>query len=778
MSNLLNAYVSNQPTDRLIKQESETSFAYNNKNKVKPMQAKGELLPSRIIGSPIEYAKDLKKDIISIGKGAKGKANDHELGRINDLAMKIGSLALASYLFIKNPLKLSKSMEFVGFGTFFASMALWPKLAIQAPIKAMTGVDIHQKYVDSQGRKKMLYQDPQYDLTDLYSREDLDKIGKKLDIDENIEDRDSHIKQEAKKKAVQGNTLWMMTAGFATPIMSALACNRLEKPINNVIEKVDLASSEKAMKNGKKSIFSRIKQFVSNKSFEKYLSQNSDKALDSETISQLASKIGDKTESPVVRDSIKQELSSLKNSVKIDETFVKDALGGKVSEEIAAMSPEQKALFDKAVENKSFSQIARILSKARGNLTEKQQRSCAGEYVKTLENAKKRAEQPSISQVKDKINALNKNITDYVSDKKLLDRCVDTRVGNKSGTYIANQWGRVSNKLIKSLKLNNQELKAVSGGDMSIIYDKLSKISADDAQFDKIVNDLMKLIGDYEQKTGSEFVSATQSYSSEISTKAANSLKSNGFTKLAEKITAAGKKSTVENVKNIDTKGKIQGAQSSFYRLMQTLDLSKRMKNGNFESQLKSVMQNNGIEIKDETVKKLTQVCKDVLHDATIFDYTEKLTSSKYNLSTNEYKTVMNVLFGESAGSEIKESIKRTMGADKADDILSGFRSYTKAFKEKVANWKNDMTPELERRVTDGITDGKDAVERNNLSGKQIKSWFQQEAKNTYNSRKWLKIFGGAMAALAAATLITDVIISKKHKAANEAETEKKVKNG
>ena len=168
MTNLLNTYIANQPINKPATREHTPAFTFDSKGKIKPMPDKGRLLPSRIFGSPIEYVKDLKKDVVNIGRAAKGEANDHELGRINDLAMKLGSLGLAAYLFVKNPLKLNKAMQFVGFGSFFAAMALFPKLFIQAPLRARTGVDIHQKYIDSQNRKKKLLQDPQYDLTDLY----------------------------------------------------------------------------------------------------------------------------------------------------------------------------------------------------------------------------------------------------------------------------------------------------------------------------------------------------------------------------------------------------------------------------------------------------------------------------------------------------------------------------------------------------------------------------------------------------------------------------------
>ena len=151
MSNLLNSILSNQSIQPSI-QAKTPEFTFDADGKVKPLNYKGKLLPSRLFATPKEYAHDLKQDILSIGKAAKGKANDYELGRINDVAMKLGSLGLASYLFIKNPLKLDKAMQFIGFGTFFGGMALWPKLAIQAPLRARTGVDIHQKYIDRYSR--------------------------------------------------------------------------------------------------------------------------------------------------------------------------------------------------------------------------------------------------------------------------------------------------------------------------------------------------------------------------------------------------------------------------------------------------------------------------------------------------------------------------------------------------------------------------------------------------------------------------------------------------
>jgi len=775
MTNVLNSIIANQPINKPAKQVPLPSFTFNSEGKVKPMKDKGHLLPSRIFGSPIEYAKDLKKDIVSIGKAAKGQANDHELGRINDLAMKLGSLGLASYLFVKNPLKLSKAMEFAGFGTFFASMALWPKLAIQAPIKARTGVDIHQKYIDSQGRKKMLHQDPQYVLTDLYSREELDTMGKKLKVSENLPDRDNFIKQRAQKTAIQGNTLWMMTAGIATPVMSALACNRLEKPLGRIIEQADMITSENALHTiNYQGTFAKFKQTLSQKSFEKFLSQNGDKALDDKMIKNLASKLGGKVNSAALQTAIEQELSALKNSVRIDETFVKNALSGKISETVfASLSEEQKTLLDKAMNSGSLKSIADTLSKTVSG--RRKQEVLSKELLSALETAKKSMERPTVSQAGATIKKLYSNVIDFSKGKNILDKYINARVGDKAGTYIANQWGRVGDKVIKSLKLSNAELKAVAQGNTDVLTEKLMSLASDEAKFDKVIKKLTKLIGDYENVTGSDFTSTVQQKAQEICTSSSRDLQTNGFVNLAGKISSAAQKGTVENLINVNTAERISGAQSSFYRLLQSLDLFKKVKDGSFEQQLKTIIQENGLQADKPTIDKLTKACQKIVLNATTTDYVEKLKTAGFNLSEAEYKTVMKALFDGAPQSAIEQSLTRTMGADKANGILTGFKSYKREFMNKVANWQNNMTTELSRRTVDGVTQGANAAERNNLAGKSIKSLFQDVAKQTYNSNKWLKIFGGTMLALTAVTLVAGLAIGRKGKTEKQVEAENKV---
>ena len=770
MTNILNAILVNQSINPSNGGDTKPFFNISSDGKVKPKEYKGKLLPSRIFGSPIEYAKDLKKDVVSIGKAAKGQANDYELGRINDLAMKAGSLGLAAYLFVKNPLKLSKAMEIAGFGTFFASMALWPKLAIQAPLKARTGVDIHQKYIDSQGRKKMLFQDPQYVLTDLYSKEDLEKMGDKLKVSKNLPDRDNFIKQRAQKTALQGNTLWMMTAGVATPVMSALACNGLEKPINSIIEKVDIASSTRAVKNiDKQGLFAKIKNYFASKSLDKFISQNADKQMSDKLISDIASRLGARANSANVQSAIAEELKALKNTVKIDESFITNAL----KDRMPALNEVQKNALNQAIEHGQIKQISSILSRA-ANVSQVEQRNLAKEFEQILTSAKQTMEKPSVSQVADKIKALQSNVTNFANKKGILDRFISARVGDKSGTYIANQWGKVGDKLIKSLKLSGKELKAVSEGNIEIVLDKLSTLSANDKQYEKVVQELMKLIGDYETKTSSAFTSQIKGTAQSVCNAASEEMKANGFTKLADIVSNAAKKGTVENVININAAERISGAQSSFYRLLQSLDLFKGMNNGTLNTKISEVLKANGQAADDAAVGKIVEACKKVLMSATTTDYVEKLKSSGFNLSEGEYKTVMKVLFDSEADSAIEKSLRNSLGADKAKDALKGFKAYKREFMDKVANWQNGITPELSRCTVDGVTNGANAVERNNLAGKPVGNMIKDIAKKTYNSNKWLKIFGITMIALTAVTITATLLLGRKSKVEKEAEVQQK----
>ena len=186
-TNLIQSYIQGYPASSQYNSEKAVKdFDVNkelaNRTFIKPLPNNGKLIRQSIFDIPSTIKKDFSYDLKAIGHAAKGEANDHELGRINDVGMKLGGLAIAAYLFTKKQTPMTKIFEFIGLGTFFASMDLWPKLFIQLPAYLIHGVNVRQQYEDSFGRKKMFYQDNQFIPWDLYSDKEINKIGDRLNV--------------------------------------------------------------------------------------------------------------------------------------------------------------------------------------------------------------------------------------------------------------------------------------------------------------------------------------------------------------------------------------------------------------------------------------------------------------------------------------------------------------------------------------------------------------------------------------------------------------------
>ena len=219
------------------------SFDVETDKLVKPLDGKGHLVNDSLIALPKEFARDTIYTTKAFADGIRGKANDHQLGKMNDLGLKLGGLAIATYLMTKKATPKTKAMEFIGFGAFLASMALWPKIALEIPARLIHGFNFRKQYIDEQGRKKFVSQDPNYIPFDLYKgdkkSEDLDVIGDRAGISRDIPNRHEAVKNHMRKVSVQNNTLWMLTAGIATPLMTALACNAAEGHVSSYFEKAD-----------------------------------------------------------------------------------------------------------------------------------------------------------------------------------------------------------------------------------------------------------------------------------------------------------------------------------------------------------------------------------------------------------------------------------------------------------------------------------------------------------------------------------------------------------
>lgn len=387
----------------------QASFSQNeDKEYNKP---KGHLIEHQPITHHITDTYNTTKDFY---KALKGEGTDYTLGRLNDIATMAGSLGIAATLAKANPSKSSKAMEFVGFGTWFASMALWPKLFIGMPVKAKTGVDINQQYVDSYGRKKRFLEDAQYIPWDLVSDKKMNHIADKMNLPKTMKNRREATEDKIRQVSVQANTLWMLTAGLSTPLMSSLLADTLQPYVKAGVEKHNINKAQQALEN----------------------------AFDS------------------------------KKEIKIDPKLEKNIKSGNVAEIKDYFANVGQKLNDKyapklndkaAVKYKNFvdSELTSILGNSKDSLNLGQQ------------------------------NALKTLYKDTDKADKLLGYFKAT-LGDCEGSGLANEWGKVPQKMLNTLQFNKKDIKELSSANSEdaakLVTKKLSSLKDDTHVVNKLAD--------------------------------------------------------------------------------------------------------------------------------------------------------------------------------------------------------------------------------------------------------------------------------------------------
>ena len=820
MANRVNMITANTSAKSAALQASlKTKLNLDKKDKATPVKSDGYMLPSRIFGSPKRYINNLKNDVVTIKKGAMGKANDHELGRLNDLAMKTGSLLLAAYLFTTKPFKTSKAMEFVGFGTFFASMALWPKLFIQAPIKARTGVDIHRKYVDSFGREKMFFQDPQYVPWSLMDQKEIDKMGDKLNIPKDTPNRNAVIQDTARKTAVQGNTLWMYTAGLATPMMSALACNKLEPKIDGAIRNANLRSTQKHLEQSSLTFIQRIKRNIDIKKAHKFLHGMENRTLDGTAITEIAQRLGNGDVS--VSHTLADELTQLAQTKKAASVpFTQDILdrildgakhsGSKITLEQVAEASGVREVSEATIDTLSGT-IARLANP--GNAFK--QKQAKGVIAKAMSGVFETERMPKVGVISETLGKLADAMGNLKAQTGILDRFLAARTKKMPGTLLGTQYGAFNQSVIEALGIK-PSTKLLSDDE---IIGRIEKFVSSDG-FDRKVRALGDRIETFHRdfSTGTVFDRIDSTLDG-----ASRQLREGGLDGVAEKLTGKkvslkhtlealglkdiptrerlahaisqmqtdgqkqhalaeavrqdtgisafgdidklkrvidtafeGQQGTMRRSLRTEIEQRILGAESSFYRTMQTFDVFSRIKNGHLASQLRECG------LQDSEIPDALDYAKRFITQGTIVDQSDK---AKY--------------MGTLSGKKIHDAVMRVLFDDEAfpteigSDLLKArLRVYKKEVKSKIVDILHKMEAPTNEGWLAGTLDHMQGITKHNLIGEPVVEAVRNGAQNMKNSNKWLKIFGSAFLVLAGITLIAGTQFGKAKKTpkANEGE--------
>ena len=506
-------------------------------NNVKPLPAQGHLVHDSIVTVPKYFLKDAAYDIKAIKDGFQGNANDHQLGRLNDVGLKLGGIGIATTLAARTKNPMLRIMEYAGLGAFLASMSLYPKVAINAPSRIVQGFDIGKEYIDDQGRKKTVLQDPNYVPFDMYQGEypgeDLDIIGDRMGLPRGIKNRNDLIKEQMRKIAIQNNTLWMMTAGVATPVITALMCCGLEKMISPALESARNVKYNSQIKNAlaKTTNMSDDVNSISanslSKEVKKIVENYKGKELPEAEFNNLVRMFTIEMDANA-SEGVKEDLTKLFRNG--NSYSLQDNTSDKIISSIKKNIPSRNQAVLEKIFVPTNEEASAILDKYGKNITSEQLMNIKGEFRQLFESkmaAEKGVSQEALkayqNEVLEKIsNKLQKhpsqvvdeskikNVVDFAKvlgefkeNQKVLDKCKSFKIEYAPETVLAKSYGKFESTLLDVLDIKFKDLKQMRQSEkytQEILDKKLQELAKDDVKYQKAVEKLTEVMSDMEIK--------------------------------------------------------------------------------------------------------------------------------------------------------------------------------------------------------------------------------------------------------------------------------------
>lgn len=837
MANLIQNYANN--IGQGISSVNNTTKKYynnltdsNSDNLLRPLDGKGYLVENSLLTYPKEVAKDTYYTAKSLQRGITGKANDHELGKLNDLGLKLGGLSIATYLMTKRQTPKQKAMEFIGFGTFLASMAIWPKVALQWPAQLVHGFNFRKQYVDEQGRKKYVTQDPNYIPFDLYKgkrkSEDLGHIADRMGIDKNEKDRNELAKEHIRKVSVQNNTLWMLTAGVATPVMTALACNRLEKPVGKLFEKL---TDKKVNK-----LIDKIDEYnkTGDLKLENELITNKiDKESENKLVTLLKSKVGKPiTEKDIdaisdaltvgldnqTRKAARLDLGFMfgQNQTVVNEKTV-NAISNTLIKKLDTKYGEGYAatIFDtKKIAEHVDNFMAQNGRPANGILSaEKSEelRLSLGEFLEQATNSNKSirsARKEVIAEMAtDAVNAVfegnkaavltdetagyitkaGQTLRKYRAFDETISSASHFKVEKASETLAGNNWGDVTETLIKELNISPKELNEAKSSEeltAQLFTKKLENIAKDENRYKKFVANISSKMAELDTKLDNPREGKPLAMDTIIDSIAKNHDKTaaelNGITgteskpffNLAQRLAGENidgvyvgsvKDSKIQRIKT----GRVGSIQNAYMRLLHTADFFRRAEEYN---KTKSGFSGN-----PKLDKALIEKGKKVLMSSHSGDFYLKFET---NNNVSFYKALMWHTFNS---GKMSDATAEALGND-CHEVFKGKTTMA----QRVTNWakqvgnmmgatKYDFLPNHIEGSDTLPNAQKTAVEKFNKIACTPDNMLYNALKQKFNSNKWLRMWTTVGSIVLGVTLASQFAFGKQDKSV---QITKQVNNG
>ena len=817
----------------------EAKGTINTDKDIKPLPPQGHLVHDTLLSVPQYFLKDIAYDIKAVKDGFQGKANDHQLGRLNDVGLKVGGIGIATYLASRTTNPMARTMEYLGLGAFLTSMTLFPKAFINVPSRILHGFSVGKEYIDDQGRKKSVFQDSNYIPMDMYRGEypgeDLDVIGDRMGIPRGIKNRNDLIKEQMRKVATQDNTLWMLTAGFATPVMTALICCGMEKLIAPAMEKArnykyDSKIAHLAKETASMSLnVNEIEANKLSKEIGKVLANYKGQELPNAELDNVVEMLTKNLDSNVAVG-IKEDLNNLlQHGFAIDEKTSENIINEiknnvpnreKVTyEKIFVPTKEElnKIIGDKKVIT------ADDLYEIKGNLKkffdEKIEKEAKGakDAFKGYRNqvvddiSKSLQKTPSRILDESKINNIQdfaKILGEFKANNKALDKCKVFKVEQAPQTVLAHSYAKFESTLLDSLGIKFKELKQMRQSDefaKEILDKKLTELTKNDEAYNKAISKLAQVMAEMDKDLNGRN-EALKNLITGIE---------NNFNNTARRLDGLGNfKNTIDKLVKEDVKT-LSNSVNSNEELFDLLDGLTKDKTGALNGVENAKANAKGVgSAKQEMITKIVDRYQGVnnsfnrvLHAMDLYkreipadEYGKELvkrgkqavigsTSSDNILKLNTvnnaelYKDIVQTTWRvDGNANEIKAKGYITEATDKAiaeGGIKTRFQQYLVRFRNMLGNNTLDFTkPDhtLDTSVLDNYVKGsKTRMSTFNLVGQNPVDFVKNAAERRYGNQKWIRTASAIAGTVLGATVLAQLCFGKIR---NPHNIEKKVEDG
>lgn len=865
-TNLINSYVhtknalpqnkmqnSGEDIEVVTIRKAKPNFDINrelaNRTFIRPLPPKGHIVKDGIMSAPAVFVQDMAYDMKALKAAWKGDANDHQLGKLNDLGMKLGGLALASYLFTIKKAPVAKGMEFVGVASFFASMALWPKLALELPARLIHGFNPFMSYEDSQGRKKPFFQDNQYLPFDLISDKEINRIGNRMGIPKDMPNRREAVQEKMRQVALQNNTMWMLTAGFATPLMSSLICNRLEpyvrdvhsyfmnKKVDDIL--VDFASAQKKYypQNIVKDVDSVIEMYKGG-TIDKNVIESLTAALTQDLNPKVAIGVQADLERMFLGDKYNISKLQIKPMINVITKNVKKTVGDNVlSQHVSSIVPSEEQmvhLFDvNKYDGKQLSiremkgitdSIASIVEaniqqlknggvNVNKNLAKKIVKSLvgttqeSGPLIKILSGSSANVFDDSTQNV---IRNIASRMASFCAENNALSMYSFKKLASAPDTAKGKFWNDVANSLIDILKITPEEIELTRHDRplvAKLLQQKMQQIAADKNAYNDVMKAAAAKLSEIERyvkpddMTGKYITQLESSFND-----AAQAFRDMGLNKTAERLIGinGNEAGSLIKVSKAFVNDNLTSVKNSFARFFNTMNFYRTIVNdpnlnimnarydiagnviGSIEPTavakevkeeivaLSEFLATSGrisdYSVKFEFLRNLTPEVSDfggitLNNDNTIkyrYYNPKKLAAEGVFLpnDTDFFKRVMNLLYGgavqpETAAALTEYSPVKTMLAEFRTNMMNQVGDLGNfAYPSKVVHDLWDENGRVYSKAT--------PAQKSLCVGNALDELISNCGRQSYNTRKWLKMFGKFGAGLLGVTVLSQFFFGRR----------------